>query len=52
MSYPRVQRKNFFSESQLSPTFKSNLVEIIRIPVQENHVHTVKHTNIDLVIEK
>ena len=28
-----THRKNFFSESQLSPIVKSNLVEITRIPV-------------------
>ena len=32
-SYGQVHRKNFFSESQLSPIVKSNLVEITRIPV-------------------
>ena len=45
-------RKNFFSESQLSPIVKSNLVEITRIPVYENHVHRVKQANINLVTEK
>ena len=47
-----THRKIFFSESQLSPIVKSNLVEITRIPVLENHVNTVKKTNISLVTEK